>query len=211
MALTDAQQRDLKDLRFAAHTRNLEQAQFLLKRLLRDMSYYGAVALVVERLQGYLDLFESYYPDEAWVRTLLLAITNYGMTPDDSVAEAALQQGFDAPGAGNYIKAIYDLTQAMQPKHTPEARTGFLMSAIVNSIMAELVEAWYGERVQVWQRLRQLQQTLQASPDANLQTEALNIQHAFWMDAQTMALDSASWLEVADSLEAKLNREQGLS
>ena len=48
----------------------------------------------------------------------------------------ALQHKFEAPGAMNYIKAIYDLTQGMQKSHTGEARIGFLTSALVNVVMA---------------------------------------------------------------------------
>ncbi|MGB1287187.1 MAG: hypothetical protein ACPG7F_11680, partial [Aggregatilineales bacterium] len=152
----------------------------------------------------FLDIFESYYPDETWVRTLLLSIVSFGTTPDDSVATMAMQQRFSEPGMGNYTKAIFDLTQSMQPKHTGEARVGFMASSIVNCIMAELAEAWYGEHPDLWEKV----QAAQAQPETD-NPEATQIAYQFWMDDDTATLDTALWLEIADSLETKLKRQYG--
>lgn len=204
-----AQRSDLKDLRAAAAARDHEQLQFLLKRLLLSMDYYAALAIVAERLWAWLDIFESYYPEEAWVRRLLLSIANYGSTPDDSIAEAALGQPFSEPGAGNYIKAIYDLTQAMQPRHGGEVRVGFMTSAVVNGITAEVAEAWYGEHEDAWQRVRanQIDPISGAWSDPQAQQIAL----AFWLDEQTVALEVACWREVAEAIEAALRRAEARS
>lgn len=197
--INPAQQRDLTDLRAAAESRDHQQAQYLLKRLLQSLRYYAALAVVAERIYGFVDIFESYYPDEVWVRHLLVALASFGTAPDEGVAEMALQQAFDAPGCGNYIKAVYDLTQATQDKHTPEARVGFMASAIVNANMAEVVEAWYGERPGIWQQMRQAQ----ASADTEMQAQ---LGAAFWLAEETAALDTACWLEVADKIEKALKR-----
>lgn len=199
-------QRDLSDFRQAAQRRDPQQLHFLLKRLLQQLDYYPALAIVTERLYRFLDIFESYYPDEAWVRTLLMGVVSFGIAPDDSVAEQALQHSFTDPGAGNYLKAIYDLTQSMQQKHTGEARVGFMASAIVNVIMAELVEAWYGEREDAWETVRAAQSQAEA-PDPD--SEAAQIAYRFWIDAETAALDTACWLEVADHLSVHLARQTG--
>lgn len=201
-----AQQRDIDDLRRAAQERNQEQAQYLLKRLLQSLDYYASIAIVAERLYGFLDIFESYHPDEEWVRQLLLGITSFGMAPNDSVAEMALQQRFDSPGSGNYLKAIYDLTQAMQSRHTAEARVGFMTSAIVNSIMAELAEAWYGENEDAWQR----QRNNQVDPITGQYSDpgAAEISAQFWLDPGTAAYDRACWLEVTRRVEESLERKR---
>lgn len=195
--MNDAHRRTLADMRQAAEQRDHEQAQYALKRLLSELDYYYALALVIERLHAWLDIFESYYPDEEWVRKLIIGVTSFGMAPDDGIATAALNQPFNEPGAGNYIKAVYDLTQAMQGKHTSSARVGFMASAIVNTMMAELVEAWYGDRPDEWA-------TVRAQPDA---PNAQEIAYAFWMSAQTATLDTANWLEIADRLAATLERQ----
>lgn len=199
-----AQEQDLNDLRLAAQQRDQMQLQFLLKRLLRGMEFYVALSVPVERAAGYIDIFESYYPDETWVRQLLLAINAFGTKPDDSIAEAALSQQFTAPGAGNFLKSVYDITQAMNNTHTLDARVGFLASAVVNEIMAELAEAYYGEREEDWRRVRANQfdaETGEASDPG-----AADIAYQFWIAPETAALDTGSWLAVAASIEQKLRR-----
>lgn len=202
--LTPALTVDLQQFRAAAQSRDAEQCQFLLKKLLQMLSYYAALSIVLERLYHFLDIFESYYPNETWVRKLLIATASFGTTPDDSIAEMAMQQAFRAPGAGNYMKAIYDFTQAMQTKHTGEARLGYMASAIVNAIMAELAEAWYGEQEEAWERVRQ--NRYDPITQQFTDPEATQIAYAFWTDDSTAALDSACWLEVVTSIEKALER-----
>jgi hypothetical protein len=191
---------DLEELRAAALQREQEQLQFLLKRLLQSLDYYMAVAVPLERIQAFLPVFESYYPEESWVRKLLLMITNYGKAPDNDISGIALQQSFSAPGMGNFLKAVFDLSQAMQESNSPEIRIGFMASAVVNSNMADLAEAWYGKSPKAWERVR-----------ANQEPHATTIAYTFWTDAQTAARDTANWLSVADSIEAKLARKKGKS
>jgi hypothetical protein len=204
MPINDAQKRDLKDLRAAAVQRQHEQLQFYAKRLLGQLDYYVALAVVMERVYSFLDIFESYYPDETWVRTLLVGITSFGMPPDDATPAAALEQPFTAPGAGNYIKAVYDVTQAMQKRHTSEARVSFMTSAVENAIMAELVEAWYGEREDDWERVRA--NRVDPATGEFSDPDAAQIAYTFWTDPTTAALDTTCWQEVADHLEQQFNR-----
>ena len=193
----DTQQRlDLQDLRKVADSRNQEQLQFLLKRLLQRMEYYIALAVPLERIRAFLPIFEQHYPDETWVRQLLLMINNYGKAPENDISEMALSQGFTVPGAGNFLKAVYDLTQAMQDKHTSEARIGFMASAVVNANMADLAYAWYSEREKAWEKVRANQEDEQAT----------RIAYIFWTHPDTVALDKQIWHKVADSIEAKLTR-----
>lgn len=194
--LNTSAQVDLQALREAAQQRDHEQAQFWLKKIFSGMPYFVALAVVLESLHAYLDIFESYYPEESWVRQLLVSVASFGQAPEDQIAELALSQAFSAPGAGNYIKAVYDLTQCMQAKHTGEARVGYMTSAVVNALMAELVEAYYGERPDEWTTQRQA-----GDSDA-----ARVIAYAFWTDATTATLDVGLWLSLAENLEAKLRR-----
>jgi hypothetical protein len=197
----DTQERlDLEELRAAALQRDQEQLQFLLKRLLQALDYYMAVAVPLERIQAFLPVFESYYPEETWVRKLLLMITNYGKAPDNDISSMALQQSFSAAGMGNFLKAVFDLSQAMQDSHTPEIRIGFMASAVVNIIMADLAEAWYGKHPKAWERVR-----------SNQEPHATTIAYTFWTDAKTAERDTANWLSVADSMATKLERKKGKS
>lgn len=194
--INDAQRRDLIDLRQQITSRNHEQIQFLVKRLLLQIEFFYALSVVVEQAYSLLDLFESYYPEETWVRQMLLQVTTFGVAPEDSVAEMALSQPFHVPGMGNYIKAVYDLTQAMQAKHGYESRIGYMTSALANLVMAELVEAWYGDEDDLWQLVR-------AEPDT---PENLMVAYQFWIDPTTAQLDQQNWQRIADSLEKLLIR-----
>ncbi|MCA9912778.1 MAG: hypothetical protein KC496_05500 [Anaerolineae bacterium] len=205
--MNPAQEQDLKDMRRAAQERDQYQLQFLLKRLLRGMEFYVALSVSMERASAFIDIFDSYYPGEPWVRQLLLAINAFGTKPDDTIAEAALSQKFSAPGAGNYLKAVYDITQAMNSNHTLDARIGFLASAVVNEIMAELAEAYYGDREDDWQRVRA--NTFDPETGEASDPDAAEIAYQFWIAPETATLDSGLWLEVADSIERKLQRMKG--
>jgi hypothetical protein len=204
MTMNPQHQRDLTDIRTAAQQRNHEQLQFMLKRLLQGLDFYVALTVPLERLYQLLDTFERYYPDEAWVRKLIIAIGAYGTAPDDSIAEMALHQRFTAPGMGNYLKAVYDVTQAMQDKHTSEARISFMASAVVNSVMAELAEAWYGKYPAAWEKVRQSEQ----NPETGEYTDpkATTIAYTFWMSAETAQRDTEIWLAIAANIEAKYKR-----
>jgi hypothetical protein len=204
MVLTPAQMSDVKALRSAAEQREQQALQFLTKRLLGQLDYYPALAVVVERLYRWLDIFESYYPEETWARDLLLTINSYGMKPDEGAVAQALEAHYAEAGVANYVKALYDLSQAMQDRHTPEARVSYLVSALVNSTMAELVESYYGERPEAWVQVRanRFDPTTGEASDPSAALIAYN----FWTDAGTAALDSACWREIADSLERVLSR-----
>ena len=197
--MNEQQKRDLNDIRKAAHERNQPQLQFLVKRLLQGMDYYVALSVPLERLHAYLPTFERDYPDETWVRQMIIAIGAFGTTPDDQIATLALEQKFQKPGAANYLKGVYDVVQAMQDKHTGEARIGFMASSIVNVIMAELVEAWYGNNPKAWAVVRENDYE---SKKAQL------VAYTFWSDEQTAQRDTAAWLNIADSIEQKLTRLQ---
>ncbi|MGJ3237413.1 MAG: hypothetical protein ACFE0Q_01780 [Anaerolineae bacterium] len=190
------QRLDLQQLHQAIEKRDQEQLQFLLKRLLQSLDYYIALAVPLERVSDFLPIFEAHYPEETWVRQLLLMINNYGKAPENDITEMALQHSFNAPGMGNFLKAVFDITQAMQDRNTPEARVGFMASAVVNAIMAQLVYRWYGEREKAWEQVR----------DNQTDEQATRIAYIFWTHPDTIANDQQYWREIADSLHEKLTR-----
>lgn len=184
---------DLQKLRKAAEARDPEQCQFLLKTLFMRMEFFIAFAVVVERAQSFLETFETYYPDAKFARQILLQMVNTGTAPAKLPPQAL--RDFEHPGGANYMKALADMAHALQPGELPP-RIGYLVSATVNAIMAELVEHYYGEHIDQWQFVRQ-------HPD---DPKTLEIAYQFWTDADVALLDSDHWLEVADSIEQKLKR-----
>lgn len=202
--LSDVQGRDLKELRRAIQDRSPDQTQFYAKRILMSMTYYYSVAVIIEALQTYLPRFEAQYPDEVWVRQLMLTINSFGTPPDDSIAEMALGQTFDAAGAMNFLKAIYDLTQVMNDKHTNEARIGFMTSALVNVVMADVVESWYRTRVKAWERVRK--NRIDPATGEYVDPVATQIAYQFWTDETTIIHEKEAWFTIVDALERALNR-----
>ena len=197
-------QSDLEQFRFAIRQRDTEQKQYLLKKLLQELDFYIALAVALEPIHRYLEHFEQDYPDETWVRTLVIGIANFGTTPDDQISTEALRQDFSKPGAGNYLKSVSDIVQAMQPSHPGVARIGYLGSAIVNVIMAELVRAWYHTRLVAWERVRANQ--FDVATGQYLDPEATQIAYQFWTDSLVMQRDADLWTAIAGSLEEKLQR-----
>ncbi len=184
----------LEKLRQAAEARDPERCQFLLKTLFMDLDFYLALAVVIERARTFLETFETYYPDGVFARRILMQMVNTGAAPARLPPEAL--RDFEYPGAANFMKALSDLAHALQPGPLPP-RIGYLVSATVNAIMAELVEHYYGPRPGAWA-------TVRAAPEA---PAASAIAYAFWTDEDIALLDSDAWLQVADSIERHLQRQ----
>ncbi len=184
----------LDQLRGAAEERDPERCQFLLKTLFMSLEFYLALAVVIERAQSFLETFETYYPDGQFARQILMQMVNTGTAPARLPPEAL--RDFEYPGAANYMKALADLAHALRPGPLPP-RIGYLVSATVNAIMAELVEHYYGRRMRDWAIVRQ---------DAS-SAAAQDIAFAFWTDAEVALLDTDHWLQVADSIEREARRQ----
>ena len=122
-----------------------------------------------------------------------MQMVNTGTAPARLPPEA--MRDFEYPGAANFMKALADLARALQPGDLPP-RVGFLVSAAVNAIMAELVEQYYGPRLEAWAIARE-----QSTSDA-----ARDIAYAFWTDEEVALLDTDAWLQVAEAIEAHLRR-----
>lgn len=184
----------LAKLRHAAEERDPEQCQFLLKTLFMEMEFFLAFAVVVERAQSFLETFEHYHPDAKFARQILLQMVNTGTAPSKLPPEA--MQDFEYPGATNYMKALADMAHALQSGPLPP-RIGYLVSATVNSIMAELVEHYYGSHMEQWTFVRE-------NPS---DPQAQQIAYAFWTNEDVALLDTDHWLQVADSVEKNLERQ----
>ncbi len=182
----------LDELRLAAETRDPERCQFLLKALFMELDFYLAVAVAVERSQCYLEAFERYCADGQFARQILMQMVNTGTAP--SSLPPAAQRDFEYPGAANFMKALADLARALQQGPLPP-RIGFLVSATVNAIMAELVEQYYGRRMEAWRVVRAQEPEAQA------------VAYAFWTDEEVALLDTDHWLQVADAVERQFERQ----
>lgn len=185
----------LAQLRHAAENRDPEQCQFLLKSLFLNMEFFPAFAVVIERAQSFLDTFEHYYPEGQFARKILMQMVNTGTAPGKLPPEAL--RDFEHPGAANYMKALGDMAHALQNGPLPP-RIGYLVSATVNAIMAELVEQYYGAHIDEWEFVRQ-------NPS---DPKAQQIAYNFWTDEDTALLDTDSWLQVTDSIEAYFKRQR---
>lgn len=187
-------QLNLDQLRSAAENRDPEQCQYLLKSLFMELEFYLAVAVVVERARAFLETFERAYPESKFARQILTQMVNTGTAPAKLPPEAL--RDFTYPGAANYMKALSDLAHALRQGPLPP-RIGYLVSATVNAIMAELVEHYYARHPHHWDLARQ-------APDSE---EARAVAYAFWTDEQTALLDTDHWLQVAESIETHLRRQ----
>ena len=191
-----SQLKTIAQLRIAAEARDPERCQFLLKSLFMELDFYLALAVVIERARSFLEIFETYYPDGVFARQILMQMVNTGTAPARLPPEAL--RDFEYPGAANFMKALADLAHALQPGPLPP-RIGYLVSATVNAIMAELVEHYYGPRPGAWAQFR-------AAPGEPASSE---IAYAFWTDDDVALLDADAWLQVADSIERHLQRQYG--
>jgi hypothetical protein len=179
---------DIAKLQAAATDRDADQKQFLLKKLYKQTEFVVTLGVSTEQAHLYTPTFEAYHPAEVWPRRMLRQIVMTATTPDEAIIQQAFQH-FHTPGTANYFKALYDLYQGTQKRHGSEARIGFLVSAVVNSIMAELVEMYFGGRQHLWEAYR-------AQGD-----DFTEIAVTFWTDAAVAARDVRAWQDVAGRLQ----------
>ncbi len=185
---------DLNALRQAVQAREADQSQFMLKRLFQELEFVRALGIAAEQVHQYLPTFERDHPDEVWPRRMLNQIVMTATAPDRVIIEQALQH-FDTPGTANFIKALFDLFQATQKEHASEARLGFLVSATVNAMTAELVELYFGDKPTAWADYR--------SQSEGAQQIALD----FWTNADVAARDRERWLQTVDAVEQQLKQQ----
>ena len=198
--MMDETQADLVTLRTAAQGREWTTLQDTLKRLLARLEPFIALEIPARRIHEHLPRFEAYYPEAGWLRQLLLTIISYGSAPRDLPDHAVNQ--FPSPGCGNYVSAVLDLARAVQTGVSPFERYSFITNATANVVLAELMDLYYAERPQDWQRLTESADEIDPATSPSLR-QALYIQ--FWSDPEVAARDTAIWQEIAAALKEKLN------
>ena len=82
-----------------------------------------------------------------------------------------------------------------------------MASSVVNAIMAQLAESWYGKYEKAWERIRDSQ--YDPTTGIYVDEKANRIAYTFWTHLETAKLDTKSWLALADNIEQKLERLKG--
>ena len=183
----------IETLRRAAHERDADTLQFTLKQVFQKLDFVVALGIAAEQAYRYVDTFEQYHPEEVWPRRMLMLIVTTATAPERQIIEEAFKH-FETPGSANFIKAMYDLYQGTQETNQSQARLGFLVSAVVNAITAELVELYFGKRPEQWTAYRaQAENAPQIAMD-------------FWTNEAVSQQDTKRWLAVADAVEKRLDR-----
>lgn len=193
--LTPEQRKDLEMLRTAARQREWNTLQDTLKRLLTSLDPLIALTIPARQVQKFLPRFEKEYPEAGWLRELLMTVVAYASAPSDLPAHVVSQ--FPRPGCGNFVLSVFDLARAVQDQHTIFERYSHITNATANAIVADLQYFYFNRKPQDYERLL----------DEDLPSEArADIQQAFWIDRAVAFRDAATWLEIADDLQEKLER-----
>jgi hypothetical protein len=189
---------DLQVLRAAAAQREWTRLQDTLKRLLTRLDPLEALEIPALRIQAFLPRFEHYYPEAGWLRELLLMLMAYGTAPRDLPAHAVNQ--FPSPGCGNYVAAVLDLARAVQDGVSPFERYSFITNATANAVLAELMDLYYRDHGDDWQRLNGAPDEIDPSTGLTVRQTLYGV---FWMDAAVAERDTAAWLDIAEALAEK--------
>ncbi|RMF76863.1 MAG: hypothetical protein D6737_19375 [Chloroflexi bacterium] len=191
---------DLAALRTAAQQRDPEQTQFLLKKIFLSMDFYAVLEIAVTGVHEYAPTFEAQHPKATWPRELLTQMVAFGVAPERLPEEAV--RDFATPGSANFIKAIFDIAHALQRKTAPQAKIGYLVSAIVNTIMARVVYEWYSEHADAWDIISRSH----IEPETGMYDDpnATQIAYQFWTDDATARRDINGWLQIIEQIEKKL-------
>ncbi|MFW5747990.1 MAG: hypothetical protein ACOCYT_00095 [Chloroflexota bacterium] len=196
MSLTDEQAQDLARMRTAAQQREWTTLQDTFKRLIAELDPLIALSVVAPRVQAFVPRFRHYYPEAGWVEQLMLTVVSYASAPRDLPVTAINQ--FPSPGCGNFIMAVLDLARTVQEGHTVFERFSHVTNAAANAILADLQYTYFKNRPEVYAQLH----------DENLpEAERQQIQYHFWLNEIVSKRDTALWLNLADGVEAALERQ----
>ncbi|GAB4511912.1 MAG: hypothetical protein OHK0046_10660 [Anaerolineae bacterium] len=191
--MNNSTQLDLQAMRIAAHQREWNTLQDIFKRLIAEVDPLVALQVPAPRLHDFLKTFESYYPEAAWVREMLLTIINYASAPKDLPVHTLNQ--FPSPGCGNFMMGVFELAWTVQMGIEVFERYSHVTNALSNVLLAELQHLYFSQRPVVYEALRE------GSPPERTQA-----QYAFWIDDEVAARDTALWLAVVDDVEKMLQR-----
>jgi hypothetical protein len=192
-ALTDEQIADLQTLRVAARQREWNTLQDTLKRLLTGLDPLIALTIPARQAQKFLPRFEKEYPEALWVRELLLTVIAYASAPKE-LPQHAINQ-FPSPGCGNFILAVFDMARAVQEGQKFFERYSHITNATANAVVADLQYFYFNRHSREYERLHDEETTGE---------ERADIQQEFWVDRAVSFRDAATWLEIADDVEARL-------
>lgn len=187
----------LQSLRSAANQRDWNGCRAPLEKPLLRLPARRAVSLVRAQVLHRLPVFERHHPGVRWPREFIESIATEA-APSDKREWPESEDDFPGPGANNFTSAVESLWSASL--HTEDSRqcAAELVDAISGAIMAEYVEHWGARHPREWALWYKL--ALSGESDPRL----TDIQLAMLRDADVRTLVRASWLEVADRLEAAL-------
>lgn len=192
---------DIELLRQAAHQREWTTLQDTFKRIIALLEPIPALEAPAQRIHAHLPRFESYYPEATWVRELAMTVMAYASAPSNLPDHAVNQ--FPMPGCGNFLNAVLDLARAVQPEYTLFERYSFITNATANVILAELMDHYYQDKLDLWQDL--VERGDEWLDEANGIQRRHQIYAQFWLDASVAEKDIAAWLSIADLLEERLH------
>lgn len=194
--MTDHQQ-DITMLRYAIQERDWTTTQDIFKRLLTQLDPLIALSVVTPRIQAFIPKFLHYYSEAKWVRDLMLTVVVYGSSPREIPFHAV--RDFPSPGCGNFLMAVFDLAQTVQPDHTIYERYSFITNAAANGILAQLQYSYFKNRPELYTLYRD------GETDPEIRQA---IQTDFWLDDTVAKTDSALWSNVVDLLVTTLEKNE---
>ena len=198
MTLTDEQRADLEMMRNAARQREWTTLQDTFKRLLSDVEPLIALSITARQMQKFLPKFEKAYPEAGWVRELLLTVMSYASAPSPNDLPIAAINQFPSPGMGNFIMAVFDLARSVRTEYTVFERYSHITNATANVLLADLQHFYFERHPDAYTALR--------DPDTP-EADRAEIQGRFWVDKHVAWRDAATWLEVIDDLQTKLEEK----
>lgn len=175
--------------------------QDTLANLLGEIDYFYGLEIALQRAHEHLPAFEKHHPEAGWARSLLVWLASYGAAPANLPVEAA--QPHPSPGAANYVSALIELARSAERQTPLENRIRFLASSISNLIVADLAAFWYGRHPEVWEMQQQRGDEINPATGQTIRHE---IYAQFWLDEAVAQRDTATWMNLAETLEHRLKQ-----
>jgi hypothetical protein len=200
-------QDNLATLRSAAREREWNVLMPALTSLVQELGFFGALEIVIQRLQRHLPTFSQFHPNDEepsgkLVRDLMVSIVAYGFAPERLPEDLPSQ--YTTPGSGQFVFAVLEMSRGMQPSRPAEERFSLLSSAIANGILAELTAYWYNLNPDAHQRV--LSNVIDPTTNEYTDPDAARIPLQFWIDDGVAQRDIGAWLQTAYWIEKRLKQ-----
>ena len=196
-------QKELSEFKEAASNRHWNECIKLTEKLLEQLDGRKCVLLAIKHVQEFLPIFEAHHPDTKWPRKrleeILDTVQERNSTGSANFVLPEIDSEFETPGSNGFVTELEELWELVQSpgsrRNCPEKAS----KIIAGIIMVKMTRSWGMRNPHLW--LRWYRSAIKG--DAS---EYGLLAEAFMDDAEVAKLEIAEWHNVANQIQALLDK-----